>query len=331
MKKEKIVAIPAALLMTALLAFPAMASEKIEEVTIDISAVLTDSDNLEVEAEVSDDGCYVDEVTVTNTPSGDWNDSTKPKVKVTLGAESGYTFSTGLGRSDVYLGNDDQTVTSVSRSTSKLSVYVTLPKIEDIDTDYDSDDDYRTVVGDLITYDVDGAKELLEEAKADGFDADATYEIIIKNDDELKLIAQAMQAMWKQNLGLNFTITTYESGSYWDEFYDGNFDVAFDGWTGDYDDPNTMLECFTQKACATQIRWSGEKAEEYDQIIADCATMTDQTERYAKFVEAEKILMDESPILPLYYRKSQLLVGTNVAKAVNDTLGHTLLMYTELS
>ena len=46
MKKEKIVAIPAALLMTALLAFPAMASEKIEEVTIDINAVLTDSDNL---------------------------------------------------------------------------------------------------------------------------------------------------------------------------------------------------------------------------------------------------------------------------------------------
>ena len=107
--------------------------------------------------------------------------------------------------------------------------------------------------------------------------------------------------------------------------------MAFDGWTGDYDDPNTMLECFTQKACATQNRWSGEKAEEYDQIIADCATMTDQTERYAKFAEAEKILMDESPILPLYYRKSQLLVGTNVAKAVNDTLGHTLLMYTELS
>ena len=141
MKKEKMILVPAAFLMTAMLAFPVMASEKIEEVTIDISAVLTDSDNLEVEAEVSDDGCYVDEVTVTNTPSGDWNDSTKPKVKVTLGAESGYTFSTGLGRSDVYLGNDDQTVTSVSRSTSKLSVYVTLPKIEDIDTDYDSDDD----------------------------------------------------------------------------------------------------------------------------------------------------------------------------------------------
>ena len=59
--------------------------------------------------------------------------------------------------------------------------------------------------------------------------------------------------------------------------------------------------------------------------------MTDQTERFAKFAEAEKILIEESPILPLYYKKSQLLVGTNVTRAVNDNMGHTLLMYTELS
>ena len=61
MKKERMIFVPAAFLMTAMLAFPAMASEKIEEVTIDINAVLTDSDNLEVEADVSDDGCYVDD------------------------------------------------------------------------------------------------------------------------------------------------------------------------------------------------------------------------------------------------------------------------------
>lgn len=83
MKKERMIFVPAAFLMTAMLAFPAMASEKIEEVTIDINAVLTDSDNLEVEADVSDDGCYVDEISITNEPSGDWNDDTKPKVKIT--------------------------------------------------------------------------------------------------------------------------------------------------------------------------------------------------------------------------------------------------------
>ncbi len=148
MKKEKIVAIPAALLMTALLAFPAMASEKIEEVTIDINAVLTDSDNLEVEADVSDDGCYVDEISITNEPNRDWNDDTKPKVKITIGAESDYAFSSGLSKSDVYLGNDEQKVTSVTRSTSKLYVYVTLQQISDIDSEYD-DADYDLDVYDL--------------------------------------------------------------------------------------------------------------------------------------------------------------------------------------
>ena len=159
MKKEKIVAIPAALLMTALLAFPAMASEKIEEVTIDINAVLTDSDNLEVEADVSDDGCYVDEISITNEPNGDWNDDTKPKVKITIGAESDYAFSSGLSKLDVYLGNDEQKVTSVTRSTSKLYVYVTLQQISDIDSEYD-DEDYDLDVYDLVTDSVRDVKSL---------------------------------------------------------------------------------------------------------------------------------------------------------------------------
>ncbi|MGN0353683.1 MAG: peptide ABC transporter substrate-binding protein [Muricoprocola sp.] len=195
---------------------------------------------------------------------------------------------------------------------------------------YDSEDDFRTVAGDLITYDVDTAKALLDEAVADGFDASATYNMIIQNNDEMKTVAQAMQAMWKQNLGINFEITTYESGTYWDTFYEGEFDVAYDGWTGDYDDPNTMLECFTQAACESQNRWSGEKAEEYDQMLKDCAAMTEQTDRFAKFVEAEKLLMDESPIMPMYYRKSQLLIGENVTRALNDNLGHTLFKYAQL-
>ncbi|MCC8066467.1 MAG: peptide ABC transporter substrate-binding protein [Clostridiales bacterium] len=195
---------------------------------------------------------------------------------------------------------------------------------------YDSEDDFRTVAGDLLTYDVETAQALVEEAVADGFDIDATYTFITQNDDELKTIAQAIQSMWKENLGINFEIVTYESGSYWDVFYAGDFDIAYDGWTGDYDDPSTMLECFALASCATQNRWSGELAEEYDQMLDDADAMTDQAERYALYVEAEELLIEESPILPLYFRKSQLLVGTNVTRAVNDNLGHTLFKYTIL-
>ena len=58
--------------------------------------------------------------------------------------------------------------------------------------------------------------------------------------------------------------------------------------------------------------------------------MTDQESRFEKFVEAEKILLDESPIMPLYYRQSQLLVGENVEYITNDTLSHTLFKYAKL-
>ena len=136
--------------MTAMLAFPAMASEKIEEVTIDINAVLTDSDNLEVEAEVSDDGCYVDEVSSHKCSRAETGMmSTKPKVKSYYWrGERTIRSRPDSSKSDVYLGNDEQTVTSVTRSTSKLYVYVTLQQISDIDTEYD-DEDYDLDVYDL--------------------------------------------------------------------------------------------------------------------------------------------------------------------------------------
>ncbi len=176
MQKERMIIVPAALLMTAMLAFPALASEKITDVTIDITAVLTDSDNLEVEADVSDDGCYVDEVTVTNTPSGDWSDSTKPKLKIILGADSDYTFSSGLSKSDVYLGNDDQKVTSVTRSSSKLYVYVTLPEISEIDTEYDDSDD------ELYVYDLGWDDSYGGVAYWEGTEAAKKYQVRLYRD-----------------------------------------------------------------------------------------------------------------------------------------------------
>ena len=47
-------------------------------------------------------------------------------------------------------------------------------------------------------------------------------------------------------------IVTFESKVYWIEQKAGNFDVCFDGWTGDYLDPDTNLNCFTQARATTR-------------------------------------------------------------------------------
>lgn len=191
----------------------------------------------------------------------------------------------------------------------------------------DSEDDYRTVVGDLISYNVDDAKSLLNAAVADGFDTSKTYTILVKNSDEQKNVAQALQSMWSQNLGLTFEIKTVESGSYWDEVHAGNFDIAYDGWTGDYDDPSTMLDVCEQGSVETNNRWADDEALKYTDLLKETEKETDQAKRFENFKEAEQILMDESPIIPLNFKNSQVLVSTTVKTAVNDHLGHYMIRY----
>ena len=193
---------------------------------------------------------------------------------------------------------------------------------------YDSDKDFRTVVGDLQEYDPDGAKKLLDEAVRDGYQTPDSIELIVTDSSEQKTIAQALQSMWKDTLGLDVEITTYESNTYWDIYDQHQFDIAYDGWTGDYDDPSTMLECFSQSRQGSQ--WTDDKALEYDDLLKKAAAETDQETRFEDFTEAEKLLFAESPFFPLNFKVSQILVSDKVSYFTNDQLNHQLLKYTKL-
>lgn len=193
---------------------------------------------------------------------------------------------------------------------------------------YEGDEDYRTAVGDLQTYDPEGAKALLDEAVADGYQIPDSIELIVSNNDEVKTIAQAMQAMWKENLGLNIKITTYESNTYWDIYDQHQFDIAYDGWTGDYDDPSTMLECFTQARQGSQ--WFDDAAMEYEDLMKKAAAETEPETRFGYFEDAEKLLFEDAPMFPLSYKVSQILVSDRVEYFTNDQLNHQLLKYTKL-
>ncbi len=186
-------------------------------------------------------------------------------------------------------------------------------------------EDFRTKIGNnLITEDVEAAKQLLADAGYPNGEGLPTLQLIITNTKENKDKAQILQALWKENLGVNADIVTFESKVYWDEHAAGNFDIAFDGWTGDYPDPNTNLSIFNKSRMEKECRWRSEEALRYNDLLEEAATLADNNKRMELFVEMEQILMDEMPVMPLYFRNTMALVKPYVNGFTCDNSGHPL-------
>ncbi len=184
---------------------------------------------------------------------------------------------------------------------------------------------FRDKVGaELIKEDVEAAKQLLADAGYPNGEGLPTLQFIITNTQENKDKAQVMQAMWKDSLGVECEIVTFESKVYWDEHGAGNFDIAFDGWTGDYLDPNSVLNIFNKVRMEKECRWQSDAALKYDELLNKAAASADNNERMEIFTECEQILMDEMPVLPLYYRNTMVLSKPHVKGFTVDFGAHPL-------
>ncbi len=140
------------------------AADRIQNISLDITSHITvgeSGSDVEVSA---DSGEYeVEDVEVTNEPSGEWDDGDRPRLEVTLSADGDdYYFGSGISKDDVELNGDSGTVTSVSRSgRESLTVKITLARL-----DGDGADDYDLELHDL-EWDEDSGIASWEDA-ADG-------------------------------------------------------------------------------------------------------------------------------------------------------------------
>ena len=142
-KRIAAAAVTAAMVMNAL-PMTALAASSISSIKLDIDSQITSGDedsNVDVNP-YSDSAHYeVSDVEVTNEPSGEWKDSSRPKLKVTITANDDYKFGS-ISKSDVDLYGSDGTVTAVKKSDGDLIVSITLDRLEDSDDDDDDDGDY---------------------------------------------------------------------------------------------------------------------------------------------------------------------------------------------
>ena len=165
---------------------------------------------------------------------------------------------------------------------------------------------YQADLGKDIDFDANGAKQLLSDA---GFSDPSQFPQMhfrFATTSANQARAEFIQAQLKQNLGINIVLDSMESKAYQAAFKDKDFDLAFGGWGADYPDPqDRMASLFGCKASNNKFNYCNQQ---FDQASAKGDTGTDLNQRLQAYAEAQKILVQDLPVAPLFYRGRMVLV-----------------------
>ncbi|OGQ04057.1 MAG: hypothetical protein A3F82_06910 [Deltaproteobacteria bacterium RIFCSPLOWO2_12_FULL_44_12] len=155
------------------------------------------------------------------------------------------------------------------------------------------------------TFDPEKAKRLFAEA---GFGEERhfpTLHIHYNNASDRLLVAQAAKIMWQQNLGIEGHLVGEEWDIYLKRRKSKNFEISWGGWTGDYLDPNTFLELFTSDNRQNYTGWANKT---YDALVKEAQATLDLTKRADLFKQAEAILLEEAPVIPVLVKSKTYLI-----------------------
>lgn len=179
-----------------------------------------------------------------------------------------------------------------------------------------------------LPYDPEKARALLAEAGFPGGANFPKFELLFNNSESHHSIAEAIQQMWKKELGIDIQLHSQEWKVYLSTRESMKFDVARAAWFGDYNDPYTFLNLAESDNGNNHTGW---KNADYDKLLKKSVTANDSMVRRSIFQQAEELLMEEMPVIPIYFYVSSKLVDQSVKGFKPNILGYQLYQNISLS
>ena len=175
--------------------------------------------------------------------------------------------------------------------------------------------------------DFEAARRLLAEAGYPGGKGLPPFEMQIKSDDIHRAVMEAIQEMWKRELGVSIVIAPLEQKTWIQNWTTLSYQSGSTRWIGDYVDPNTFLDMWVTNGGNNNTGWSNAA---YDHLIAESGRTLDTPRRQALQQQAEAILLDEVPIVPVFYGTRIYLIHPAVQGWSPSLLGTHRYQFVEL-
>ncbi len=181
--------------------------------------------------------------------------------------------------------------------------------------------DWSEVVGDKknAAYNPTEAKKLYKKALKELGVKNVSFTILSDDTDSGQKTTETLQSQLEENLkGMKVSVANVPFKTRLNRSTSGNFDVVVSGWSADFADPISFVDLFTSKNAQNNGKWSNSQ---YDKLIADSKTTADTTKRWDDLEKAEKILLSDEGIAPLYYKTEAWLVRPDIKGIVYNGAG----------
>lgn len=166
------------------------------------------------------------------------------------------------------------------------------------------------------------ARQSLRKAQQELGKKRFTINLLADDTDDAKNAASFLQSQWETNLpGVKVNVQNVPFKNRLSRVSAGNFDVVLPGWTADFSDPISFLNLMGKGNTQNYGKWSNAR---YDALINASNDNGNPTSRLKQLAEADRIVVADQGIMPLYYRNQAWLVRPNVKNVIYNGAGAPL-------
>jgi len=162
---------------------------------------------------------------------------------------------------------------------------------------------------DLLEYNPQKARKLLAAAGYPDGKGFRQVKLLYNTSENHEKLADVIAFMLKKELGIDVVASNQEWKVFLNTIRDLDYTFARGGWFGDYTDPNTFLDMFITGGGNNNTGWSNPT---YDRLVREAADELNPQKRLTMLAQAEAVLLEEVPIIPLYYYVSKNMYRKNV-------------------